>query len=91
MAARKRNTTQETASRPKRARAKTAAKKAPQFEARIGDEKLVEAAKRAGDAWREAVAKRNEAIKAAVKGGTSARQVAIAVGLTHAAVLKIVK
>jgi hypothetical protein len=35
--------------------------------------------------------KRDAAIKAAVKSGTSARQVAIAVGLTHPAVLKIVK
>jgi hypothetical protein len=35
--------------------------------------------------------KRDAAIRAAVKSGTSARQVALAVGLTHLAVLKIVK
>jgi hypothetical protein len=39
----------------------------------------------------EAKGKRDDAIRAAVKSGTSARQVAIAVGLTHPAVLKIVK
>jgi hypothetical protein len=46
---------------------------------------------KAGKAAKDAVVKRDEAIRKAVKGGASARQVAIAVGLSHPAVLKIVK
>jgi hypothetical protein len=52
---------------------------------------LLAAAVEAGKAAKAATAKRDEAIRAAVKGGTSARQVAIAVGLSHPALLKIVK
>ena len=70
---------------------KATAKKAPVFEAKIGDQKSLDAAKAAGEAARKAIAERNTAIVAAVNGGTSARQVALAVGLTHAAVLKIVR
>jgi hypothetical protein len=99
---RKTNTTRKTSARkaaptkqnPSKARsAKTAmaGKKVPVFEARIGDQKSLDAAKAAGEAARKAVADRNAAINAAVAGGTSARQVAITVGLTHAAVLKIVR
>jgi hypothetical protein len=73
----------------RKAKTAAAAKKAPVFEARIGDRKSLDAAKAAGEAARKAIAERNTAIVAAVNGGTSARQVAIAVGLTHAAVLKI--
>ena len=40
---------------------------------------------------RKAQADRDAAVKAAVKSGTSARQVALAIGLTHPAVLKITK
>jgi hypothetical protein len=60
-------------------------------EKKVGDQAKLDAAVEAAGAWREATTKRDAAIKAAVKSGTSARQVAIAVGLTHPAVLKIVK
>jgi hypothetical protein len=70
----------------------TAAKAKPAaFEKKVGDEKLLAAAVESATASRQAKTKRDEAIRAAVKSGTSARQVAIAVGLTHPAVLKIVK
>jgi hypothetical protein len=58
---------------------------------KVTEKKLLDAAVEAGTAWKAALAKRDEAIRKAVAGGTSARQVAIAVGLTHPAVLKIVK
>jgi hypothetical protein len=45
----------------------------------------------AGKQAKAATVKRDEAIRAAVKGRASARQVAIAVGLSHPAVPKIVK
>jgi hypothetical protein len=78
---------------PKRAvrKAQVAPKGAPKFEAKVGDATLVAAAKSAAAGWRTAVEQRDAAIIAAVKGGTSARQVALACGLSHAAVLKIVK
>jgi hypothetical protein len=60
-------------------------------EPKVGDRAKLDAAVKAAAAVREAKEKRDSAIKAAVKSGTSARQVAIAVGLTHPAVLKIVK
>jgi hypothetical protein len=76
----------------KRPRTATAAKAKPAaFEKKVGDQKVLDAAVEAAGAWRDATKKRDVAIRAAVKGGTSARQVAIAVGLTHPAVLKIVK
>jgi hypothetical protein len=68
-----------------------AAAKPKVTEKKVGDQKLLDAAVEAGTAWKAALAKRDEAIRKAVAGGTSARQVAIAVGLTHPAVLKIVK
>jgi hypothetical protein len=78
-----------TKAKPKTA---TAAKAKPAaFEKKVGDQAKLDAAVKAAGAWREAKEKRDTAIKAAVKSGTSARQVAIAVGLTHPAVLKIVK
>jgi hypothetical protein len=89
--ARKAASTKQNPSKARSAKTATAAKKAPVFEARIGDQRSLDAAKAAGAAAKAAVQERNRAIVAAVKGGTSARQVAIAVGLTHAAVLKIVK
>jgi hypothetical protein len=58
---------------------------------KVGDSKLLEAAITAAKAAKDAVAKRDQAIRAAVKSGASARQVALAVGLSHPAVLKIVK
>ena len=67
------------------------AKKAPAFEAKIGDQAKLAAAVKAADAARTALRERDGAIKAAVESGTSARQVALAVGLTHPAVLKITK
>jgi DNA-binding NarL/FixJ family response regulator len=53
--------------------------------------KTLDAAKAAGEAAKKAIAERNTAIKTAVAGGTSARQVALVLDLTHAAVLKIVR
>jgi hypothetical protein len=50
------------------------------FEPKVGDTNALDAAVATTGAWRDALAKRDEAIKAAVKGGTSARQVALAVG-----------
>jgi hypothetical protein len=73
---------------------RTAVKAAPKpaaFEKKVGDQALLDAAVEATGAWREAATKRDTAIRAAVKSGSSARQVALAVGLTHPAVLKIVK
>ena len=60
-------------------------------EPKVGDQAKLDAAVKAAAAWREAETKRDTAIRAAVKSGTSARQVAMAVGLTHGAVLKVVK
>jgi hypothetical protein len=81
-----------TASKARRPRTATAtASKPAAFEKKVGDEKLLASAVVAATAWKAALAKRDEAIRAAVKSGTSARQVALAVGLTHPAVLKIVK
>jgi hypothetical protein len=68
-----------------------AAAKPKVTEKKVGDQKLLDAAVEAGTAWKAAVAKRDAAIRAAVKGGTSARQVALAVGLSHPAVLKITR
>jgi DNA-binding NarL/FixJ family response regulator len=73
------------------AQAKAKAKKPSPFEAKVGDKTKLTAAVKAADAARKALTERDRAIKAAVKSGTSARQVALAVGLTHPAVLKIVK
>jgi hypothetical protein len=73
---------------------RTAVKDAPKpaaFEKKVGDQKTLDAAVEAAASYREAGKKRDAAVKAAVKGGTSARQVGIATGLSHAAVLKIVK
>jgi hypothetical protein len=82
-------TSKTPARKPKTA---TAAKAKPAaFEKKVGDQAQLDAAVEAAGAWREAKEKRDDAIRAAVKSGTSARQVAIAVGLTHPAVLKIVK
>jgi carbonic anhydrase/acetyltransferase-like protein (isoleucine patch superfamily) len=78
-------------SKARSAKTVTAGKRVPVFVAKIGDEAKLIAAKDAAAVMREARIERDAAIRAAVKGGTSARQVAIAVGLTHAAVLKIVK
>jgi hypothetical protein len=69
----------------------TTPKATPKFEAKVGDPKLFDAAVEAETAWKAAVENRDEAIRKAVAGGTSARQVALAVGLSHPAVLKIVK
>jgi DNA-binding NarL/FixJ family response regulator len=76
---------------PRKPRTTTAAKAAPRFEAKVGDKKSLDAAVKAAAAWRAALEQRDAAIKKAVASGTSARQVAQNVGLTHAAVLKIVK
>jgi hypothetical protein len=78
-------TTKRQAAKPK------SAKKAPVFEAKVGDKAKLAAAVKAAAAARKAQADRDKSIVAAVKSGTSARQVALAVGLTHPAVLKIVK
>jgi hypothetical protein len=77
------------AKRPRTATA--AAAKPAAFEKKVGDQKVLDAAVEAAGAWRDAAKKRDVAIRAAVKGGTSARQVGLATGLSHAAVLKIVK
>jgi hypothetical protein len=91
-AARKTKTpARKTTTARKPAAAKAATKKPPGFEAKTGDAKLVEAAKAASVAWRTAVKNRDKAIVAAVKGGASARQVALACDLSHPAVLKITK
>jgi hypothetical protein len=50
------------------------------FEPKVGDTNALDAVVATTGAWRDALAKRDEAIKAAVKAGTSARQVALAVG-----------
>jgi hypothetical protein len=88
--ARKAAPTKQNPSKARSAKTATAAKK-PVFEARIGDVKTLDAAKAAGEAAKKAIAERNTAIKTAVAGGTSARQVALVLDLTHAAVLKIVR
>jgi hypothetical protein len=80
------------AAKPKRARTATAAAAKPAVtEPKVGDTKALDAAVASTAAWREAGKKRDLAIKKAVAGGTSARQVALAVGLTHSGVLKIAK
>jgi hypothetical protein len=61
------------------------------FEPKVGDTNTLDAAVATTGAWREATAKRDAAIRAAVKSRTSARQVALAVALTHPALLKITK
>jgi hypothetical protein len=67
-----------------------AEKKVPEaFQARKGDAAKVAAAKEAQAAVKTAIHKRDEAIIAAVKSGTSPRQLGIELGLTHGAVLKI--
>jgi hypothetical protein len=98
MAARKttktsaRKTTARKTTAAKRPRTSTAAAAKPAVtEPKVGDQKLLDAAVEAAAAWRDAGKKRDVAIRAAVKGGTSARQVALAVGLTHSGVLKITK
>jgi hypothetical protein len=102
MAAPKKNST----GKPSTRKASTRAKRSPRMvvatakgtktqpkvtEKKVGDQAKLDAAVEAAGAWREATTQRDAAIKAAVKSGTSARQVALAVGLTHPAVLKIVK
>ena len=97
MAAPKKSSTR----KPSTGKASTRAKRSPRMvvatakgsvtQPKVGDQAKLDAAVEAAGAWREATTKRDAAIKAAVKSGTSARQVAIAVGLTHPAVLKIVK
>jgi hypothetical protein len=80
-----------TAAKAKRPRTATATAKPKVTEPKVGDEKLLAVAVEAAGAWRDAATKRDAAIRAAVKSGTSARQVAKAIGLSHPAVLKIVK
>jgi hypothetical protein len=58
-------------------------------EPKVGDTKSLDAAVEAAAAYRKAGKKRDLAIKKAVRGGTSARQVGLATGLTHSAILKI--
>jgi hypothetical protein len=97
MAAPKKSTTRKASTR----KASTKAKRSPRMvvatakgrvtEPKVGDPKRLEAAVTAAKAAKDAAAKRDQAIRAAVKSGTSARQVALAVGLTHPGVLKIVK
>lgn len=88
----KTSTRKATASKARRPRTATAtASKPAAFEKKVGDQRLLDAAVEAAGAWRDAGKKRDVAIRAAVKGGTSARQVGLATGLSHAAVLKIVK
>jgi hypothetical protein len=87
----KRSTAKATSSK-RSPRTATAVKAKPAaFEKKVGDQKLLDAAVAAAGEWKDALTKRDAAIRAAVKSGTSARQVALAVGLTHPAVLKIVK
>ena len=75
---------------PKTTRRKQAGAKKPKTAAvtdpKVGDRKLVEAAVTAAAAAKTALVQRDEAIRAAVAGGTSARQVALAVGFSHPAV-----
>jgi hypothetical protein len=96
MATRKKTSTRKTTARKatrskaRQPRTATAAKPAA-FEKKVGDERLLDAAVEAAGAWRDAAKKRDVAIKAAVRGGTSARQVGLATGLSHAAILKVTK
>jgi hypothetical protein len=85
-----RKTSKTTARKATAAKPRTVAKATP-FEAKVGDRKLLDVAVEAAGAWRDAAKKRDAAIRAAVKGGTSARQVGLAVGLSHSAVLKITR
>jgi DNA-binding NarL/FixJ family response regulator len=92
MSARKAAKTSTRKATASKAKPRTAVKDAPKVtEPKVGDQALLDAAVQAAGAWRDALTKRDEAIKAAVKGGTSARQVAQATGLSHPAVLKITR
>jgi hypothetical protein len=80
-----------TAKRATKPSSKRTTKAASVTQPKVGDKRALDAATKAAAAARTAIVTRDAAIVKAVKGGTSARQVALATGLTHPGVLKIVK